>query len=310
MILTITMNPAIDRVYAVNNFHVNHLFRPDAITSTAGGKGLNVARVAKTMGSEVMVTGLLGGCTGKYISTQIDEMGIRNRFVQIAGTSRICINIVDLKSKTSTEILETGPVVKEDELHNFFNKFKSLIKYCDIITASGSLPSQVPDDFYRRLIEYSEKHDKKFILDTAGDYLYQGIKAKPYMVVPNQDEVKAYLNVDQVNFSDYILALKRLHSAGIALPIITLGSNGVLTIFDGAIFHYQANPIKVVSAVGSGDAFVAGCAVALSKDKSVHEVIKLGMACGMSNCNFLRTGIISKDQVSSYYQQIRVRKID
>lgn len=310
MILTITMNPAIDRVYGVNNFQVNSLYRPDSMTSTAGGKGLNVARVAKTLGSEVAATGLLGGITGQYISEQVDALGIKNHFVKIAGTSRICINIIDFTSNTSTEILETGPEVKEIELNIFFKKFKSLIKSCKIVTASGSLPRQVPDDFYRRLIEYAKKHGKKFILDTTGNYFCQGIKSKPYMVAPNQDEVKAYFNMERINLAECILAVKKLSREGIVLPVITLGSAGVLANYNDSIFHYQAKPIKTVSAVGSGDAFVAGCAVALSQEKSVKETIKLGMACGMSNCNFLKTGIISKEQVKSYYEQIKIHRVD
>ena len=124
MILAITMNPAIDKVYAIDDFEVNQVFRPKAMTATAGGKGLNVARVAHILGEAVMATGFLGGSTGQFIHRKIEEMGLINRFVSIQGETRICINIMDEKNTTSTEVLEPGPTVSQEECALFIEQYE------------------------------------------------------------------------------------------------------------------------------------------------------------------------------------------
>ena len=117
MILAINMNPAIDKVYAVDDFKVGEVFRPRDMTATAGGKGLNVARVACLLGEQVIATGLAGGSTGRFIEEEVKKQGIDSQFVPIQGESRICINIMDEKNVTSTEILEPGPTISEGGRH-------------------------------------------------------------------------------------------------------------------------------------------------------------------------------------------------
>ncbi|NLO82287.1 MAG: 1-phosphofructokinase family hexose kinase [Clostridiales bacterium] len=306
MILAIAMNPAIDKVYAVDDFTVNKIFRAKSMAATAGGKGLNVARVARTLGETVMVSGFVGGSAGQFINNQLRKIGIISEFVQVDGETRTCINILDEKNGTSTEVLEPGPIIAPDEYRNFLQRFEGLLDDCDVITASGSLPQGVPASSYRELISIARTKGKKFILDTSGEYLREGIKEGPFMVKPNQHELSQVMGYNISSRDDCIRALKQLKKAGVCLPVATLGDKGCVAALHDGIYHFYSPPIKVVSPVGSGDAFVAGCAVALSRGREPVDVIKLGMACGMANTQFFETGMVSNELVDRFLKSIQI----
>ena len=309
MSLAITMNPAIDKVYAIDDFEINKVFRPKAMTATAGGKGLNVARVAHILGEAVMVTGFLGGSTGQFIHKKIEEMGLINRFVSIQGETRICINIMDEKNTTSTEVLEPGPTVSQQEWDLFLEQYGKMLDSCDVVTASGSLPNGMPVDFYYRLIEIANKRGKKFILDTSGDYFKQGIGAKPYMIKPNKEEFEKAMGCHFSTLHDYGEALMNLKEQGIQLPVITLGKDGCIAALEDGIYRFFAPAIKVLNTVGSGDSFVAGCAVSLCRGKGLMEAIKMGMACGVANTQFFQTGMVSVQLVEKFFNMIEIEKL-
>ncbi len=308
MILAITMNPAIDKVYSIDNFTVNKIFRTKAMTATAGGKGLNVARVARILGERVVASGFIGGGNGQFINNQLKTDGIESRFVPIVGETRICINLLDDVNGTSTEVLEPGPTITPDECRIFLERFGEIVADCDVVTASGSLPRGVPVDFYRELIRIARSEGKKFILDTSGECLKEGIKEQPYMIKPNQHELSQALGIKSSSKEDYIRALNRFKEIGICFPVITLGEKGCVAALPDGIYYFYAPPIKVVNVVGSGDSFVAGCAVALSRGMEPVEVIKLGMACGMANTQFFKTGMVSHELVDKFLKTIEIEK--
>ena len=308
MILAVTMNPAIDKVYSIDNFAVNKIFRPKAMTATAGGKGLNVARVARILGEKVVAAGLIGGGTGEFINNQLQKDGIISKFVPINGETRICINILDEKNGTSTEVLEPGPAVTSDEYRIFLERFGKIIIDCDVVTASGSLPRGVPAGFYRELIRIAKSMGKMFLLDTSGEYLKEGIKEGPFMVKPNHHELSQVIGQDISSKEDCIKALNYLREAGVNFPVITFGEKVCTAALPDGMYHFYAPPVKVVNAVGSGDSFIAGCAVALSRGKEPVDVIRLGMACGMANTQFFKTGMVSRELVDRFLECIRMEK--
>jgi tagatose 6-phosphate kinase len=308
MILSVTMNPSQDKVYIVNDFSIQNVHRTNEYTATAGGKGLNVARVVKSLDKDIVATGLLGGLSGTFIDNSLKEYQIKNEFVKISGETRTCINIIDHKNTTTTEILEAGPEIKKSEIKRFINRYKKLVKKADIITLSGSLPRGLNNNFYFELIDHAKKLDKKVILDTSGQYLKEGIKGKPFMVKPNEDEIKELFGEKYKKPSDYTSALEKLKELGIKLPIITLGKNGAVGMIRDKYYHFKLPEIEVVNTVGSGDAFVAGCAVGLQKN-NIFDTIKLGMACGTANTLFIKTGKVTKQKVNQFRDKIEVVQI-
>lgn len=309
MILTITMNPAIDKVYSVNDFEINNVFRPDDMTATAGGKGLNVARTARLMGEKVAASGLIGGSNAAFIEREIKKNGIENMFCKIDGETRICINIMDQKNNTSTEILEPGPLISQKELDDFLITYEKALRECQIVSASGSLPGGVPADFYRKLIEIARDQNKKFILDTSGEYLKEGIKSAPYMIKPNEDEIAAITGEKVSSIKECKDALIMFKKTGIELPIITLGQDGSIALIEDDFYHFKPPVVEVKNSVGSGDSFVAGCLFATVKNMDLVSVLKTAMAFGVANTQFFKTGFVSKQLVDRYLEKIKVNEI-
>lgn len=309
MILTVTMNPSIDKVYSIKDYKTGGVFRPDALTATAGGKGINVARVANILGEKVMATGLIGGRNGSFIEDEVKKLGVESLFVHINKESRNCIAVMDKKNGTSTEILEPGPRISDEECRSFIEMYLKGIEKSEMIIASGSLPLGIPDDFYKTLIEHGKNRGRKFILDTSGKYFMKAISAQPYMIKPNEEEIENVLGRRLKSLEDKVQTLYDFKNMGIELPCITMGKNGAVALLDDGVYHFYSPPIKTVNTVGSGDSFVAGCAVALSRHMSKFDATLMGMACGMANTQFFKTGMVSLELVEKYIKTIEVEKI-
>ena len=304
MILTITANPAIDRVYFVDDFEIGEVHRPERMTYSAGGKGLNVARVSKFLGEDVICMGFTGGYNGKFIQNEVSKLGIINAFTEIRGETRVCVNI-SVKSGKSGEILEPGPEVFDDEISNFIIAFEENITKCDIISVSGSLPLGVPSDFYASLTEIAKKHNKKIIVDTSGDALLKVIEAKPFMIKPNKFELSKFLGRE----TDIKEALLLLNDKGIQFPLISLGKDGAAALIDGKFYKFSTPDIPVVNTVGSGDSTIAGICTAISRGEDYISAIKLGMACGTANTQFSQTGTVSRELAEKYYKEIKTEEM-
>lgn len=304
-ILTVTANPAIDRVYFVDDFIMGEVRRPLKTVFTAGGKGLNVSRVASLLGSEVITTGFVGGYTGDFIKSEINKIGIFESFTDIKGETRMCINITD-KTGASAEILEKGPVITHDEEKAFFDSFKVSIKDCDVITVSGSLPEGLTADFYTEIAKNAVKNNKKVIFDTSGKTLKDIIKSKPYMIKPNKDEFLQLTGIKNFKSEEALLALKEM---GVEIPLISLGKDGAVAMIEGKFYRFAVPSVKVVNTVGSGDSTVAGIATGISRGMSILDSIRLGMAAGISNTQFESTGMVSTKAVKEFYKTIAITEL-
>lgn len=309
MILTVTMNPALDKIYIIDNFEVDKIHRINNMEVNAAGKGVNVARVIKQTGTEVIATGIIGGTTGQYIKQEINQVEIINEFVKIKDNTRTNIKVVDNDKNTTTELLEAGPEVSSAEKNEFLNHFKNIVDDCEIIAGCGSLPPALPNDFYQKLIKIARGKNSKFILDTSGESLKKGIREKPYMIKPNREEVENLMGQKYKKPAELVEPLREFRELGIKLPVITLGADGCITLIEDQVYYFPALSLEAKNVVGSGDAFIAGCAVGLKNRQNIIEVIKLGMACAHANTQFYKTGMISKNLVDKYYDLIKPEKI-
>lgn len=309
MILAVTMNPAIDKIYFVKSFNIDKVHRPDEMIASAGGKGLNVARVAKLVGENVAASGYLGGGNGKFISGKVEELGLVDRFVQIEDETRICINVTDVANQTCTEVLEAGPTITPSQEQLFLDSFAEMIKDVDIITLSGSLPKGLAPDFYAKLITIAKIQDKHVLLDTSGAAFMEGVKAKPFLIKPNDDEIKAVYDGPVETLDDLVEAIKYFKQDGIELPIISLGKDGSLAGLSDGIYKVTFPKIDIVNTVGSGDSFIAGCAVGLSRQMKETDMLKFATACGSANTQYSQTGFVEQAKVDEYFDKASVNKI-
>ncbi|WP_432663914.1 1-phosphofructokinase [Wukongibacter baidiensis] len=310
MITTVTLNPAIDRSYIINNFKADNKYRVDDVTVTVGGKGINVAKTAAILGQRINATGFLGGLSGEYIKRELIKLGISTSFVNIAGESRNFTAIIDPINNTETTVNENGPFVTKVELTRFIKEYIKILKYSKIIIASGSVPKGVPKTIYRDMVKIAKDNNVIPIIDASGKYLEEAIKAKPYMIKPNIDELRDLVGYDLKNEFEIVHESRYICKQGVDIVVISLGSEGAIFATKDRVFKAKAPTINSVNTVGSGDALVAGFAIAITENYSLEEAIKYGVACGTANALEKEIGYVDKDNVSRLYNETKLLRVE
>lgn len=299
-VLTITLNAAIDKTYVVNNFTLDRVHRPQEMKSVAGGKGINVARVCKTLGKPSLASGFVGGHNGRFIENHLRMEGIPFDFVRVKGESRLCIAIVDLRNKTQTEVNEWGPPVDESDARRLERKVKKLLPNASFLVFCGSAPPGTPPDIFARLTHLAKKMDVPTILDSSGELLRLGLEAHPFMVKPNIRELE-YLVEGDMNDIDDVKEAMRTISSKADLVVVTMGKEGAI-FYDGERFLYTPGiDVPFVSAVGSGDSFLAGFICGLLDKRPIDECLKLANACGAANVIVVGAGMARKEDIDRLY---------
>ncbi|WP_000603953.1 hexose kinase [Bacillus paramobilis] len=311
MILSVTMNPSVDISYPIHELKLDVVNRVEAVRKTAGGKGLNVARVIAQMEAGVLATGVLGGTIGEYIIQELNKVNIPNDFLKIKKESSNCIAI--LHEGMQTEILESGPTLSKEEGVSFLEKFELQLTAASLVTISGSLPKGLPTNYYYQMLEICHKHGIRVIMDSSGESLKQAMlqKEKPFAIKPNKAELSQLLGI---NMDAGIINLKQVLNhelfTGIEWIIVSMGSEGAFVKHGEDYYRVTIPKIEVVNPVGSGDATVAGLAVALHQSQTVEIVLKTAMTTGMLNTMEAGTGYINVNKFKHYFDLVKVEKID
>lgn len=308
--MTITLNPSVDISYKLpGEFSIDAVNRVADVSKTAGGKGLNVARVLQQLGEDVAATGFLGGSLGDFISREIAKLGIHDYFVGIEGDTRNCIAVIH--EGQQTEVLEGGPSIAGDEADLFLNRLAKKMKQAEIITISGSLPKGLPDNYYNKIVDIAHQLDTPVLLDTKGELLVHALqnKSKPYLIKPNQDEIADLLGRKLPHVSDVVEALKSELFADVPWVVVTLGADGAIVKHDHHIYQAKAPKINAVNPVGSGDSVIAGFAAGLSRGLADEALIKYGLTMGVLNAMEEKTGHIDPSQVEWCVGQMGVEEI-
>src|SRR2546423_6037306 len=282
MIITVTLNAAIDKTLAVPNFRLGRRHRAVEQTAMAGGKGVNVARALKSLGQPVIATGVAGGPNGTRIIEQLTEEAILNDFVRIREESRMSTAVVDPTSGEQTEINERGPLVTEAELELFVDKLLYLAKGAGMCVFSGSLPRGVEADVYARLIAELRKLGVTTVLDSEGDAMLLGTRAEPSVVSPNELEAEELVGHEFAADQDRLTGLEEVTNLGPREAIMTLGSGciGLIGEPDPQLYRVTLDPLEPVSAVGSGDAFLPGYVAARYSGRSPDDCLRFAVAAG------------------------------
>lgn len=311
-ILTLTLNPSVDISYPLNHLELDTVNRVSTTRKTAGGKGLNVARVIAQLGQKVAGSGFLGGDLGNFIAKKLSGDNIENWFMQISGETRNCIAILHDDGK-QTEILESGPEITATEADDFLDHLEKYLDQIDLMTISGSLPKSLPTDFYSQLIELADRHGVQTLLDSSGEPLLKSLTSlrRPYLIKPNQDEIAqiAGQKIDDLDQLKKILLENPLLSS-IPWVVVSLGKDGAMAKAGMDLFYAKIPRINAVNPVGSGDSTVAGLAYALNRKADVEDVLKTAMTTGILNTLNAKTGCIDASLFENYYSQIVIKKIN
>jgi 1-phosphofructokinase family hexose kinase len=286
MIVTVTLNAAIDRTLTVPNFQRGQRHRASAGVTLAGGKGINVARALKALGVPVVATGLVGGTTGSRIVGELTHEAILNDFVHIEGESRTSTAVVDPTGGTYTEINEWGPAVRPGELEILLEKLRYLTQDAEFVVFAGSLPRDVGDDFYAEAARELARRHIPTVLDTEGEPLRLGVEAEPFLVSPNQVEAEALVGQEFHDEEDFRLALDGIAEMGARNVLITT-EEGALALLredrEARRFRANAPHVDAVSAVGAGDVLLAGFLAARHAGRSNEESLRAAVAAGAAS---------------------------
>ena len=309
MILTVTLNAAIDKRYVVENFQVGEVNRVKECAYVPGGKGLNVSKPASIYGAEVVATGFVGGHAGNYIEDALKPFGIKSAFYHVDAESRSCINIWDEVNHVQTEFLEPGFTLTEEDFAGFEAKFRELVKEADVVSMSGSVPKGLDGTAYQRLVKIVKEAGKKVILDTSGKLLEMGIEACPTMIKPNIDEIRMLTGKNCDNFEDMITAAKAVHEKGVEIVAVSLGGDGSFVVCDEGIFRARVPKIDAVNTVGCGDSMIAGFALGLSEGLPMEEILRKASAISAASAMREETGFFVKEDMEKLLPQIEIQRL-
>jgi len=315
MIITVTLNTAIDKTLAVPNFRLGRRHRTVEQTEMPGGKGVNVARVLKTLGAPVIATGLAGGATGTRIVEQLTQLSVLSDFVRIGEESRTNTAVIVPTTGEQTEINERGPRVSENEIELFTDKLLYLAQGASVCVFAGSLPRDVDIDVYARLIRELRRLEVLTIVDTDGDPLRRAVRAEPDIISPNVLEAEELVGHEFNDDEDRIIAVREMVGLGAREAIMTM-PDGCFAYMQGVepsgacLYRVQvpAGAVEPRASVGSGDAFLAGFVAARYSGKSTEDCLRYGVACGAESTQHLGAGLVDQDRVERLLGEIEVQR--
>ena len=313
MIVTVTLNAALDRTLTVPNFQRGQRHRASGGLTLAGGKGINVARALERLDAPVVATGLAGGLTGTRIVEELTGEAILNDFVRIADESRTSTAVVDPTSSSYTEINEWGPHVEPEELEMLREKLRYLATAADVVIFAGSLPRGVEDDFYGDLIRELNKRSMKTVLDAEGEPLRMGTAAEPFLVSPNQREAESLVGQEFHEDQDFIQALD---------DIVELGARNVLITQESGCFallreerevkrlRAAAPEVDPVSTVGSGDVLLSAFLAARDEGKPLDEALRAAVGAGAASTLEVGAGRFDPREASRLAGRVEVTELE
>jgi 1-phosphofructokinase len=284
MIVTVTLNPAIDKTVEVDHFSVNHVNRIISSRLDVGGKGINVSKVIASIGGDSRAIGALAGKAGEYIQQYLNAAGIENDFVFVDGETRTNLKVVDPVEHTNTDINEPGPDISSEALAKVGEKILTALNKDSVAVFSGSVPGNVSKDIYKKWIGLAKEKGAKTILDADGELLAQGIQAGPYLVKPNIHELERLLGrtirgVEEAAVCAGVL----MQRYQVEMMVISLGEQGALVLHQNQRLWARGIKVNVKSTVGAGDSMVAALAYALDKQYSLEKAVTLAVAAGTAN---------------------------
>mgnify|MGYP006272127297 CR=1 FL=1 len=287
MIVTVTLNAAIDRTLTVPNFRGGHRHRASGGLTLAGGKGRIVARALKTLGVPVVATGLAGGRTGERIIEELANEAILNDFARIHDESRTSTAVVDPTNGTHTEIYEWGPQVRPEELDTLREKLLYLCKGAEMVVLSGSLPRAVDDGFYGELIRELGRRGLRVALDVEGEPLAQGIEAEPALVSISQIAAEAVAGQEFHDEQDFVAGLETLAELGARNSLVTYDLGIFARVREekrDRVFHVVPPELEVVSALAAGDVMLgAFIAARIVEERPLEDALREAAAAAWAS---------------------------
>ena len=310
MIVTVTLNPCLDRTLTVPRLAVDEVIRATDARLDWGGKGFNVSRALQALGGESLALGLVGGAAGELVARGLVGLGIPADLVPIAGETRTNTAITEAGSGRYVKVNEPGPAVQPEELAAFLERVRAQLHPGDLWILSGSLPPGLRDDVYARLVELVQAAGARALLDTSGEPLRLGCAARPYLVKPNAVEAAEVTGRPVRSAADALAAARTLLGQGIEVVALSLGAEGLLLASGRQGVHARPPRVQARTPVGAGDALLAGLAWALAGGLPLAEMARWGLASGTATARREGVGAGTRAEVEALYEQVDINLVE
>jgi 1-phosphofructokinase family hexose kinase len=308
-ILTLTVNPALDRIVSVDRLVFEDRGYIESTTEAAGGRGINAARVLTRFGADVVAITTSGRDVGRKFEEQLQHDKFAKEIVKIRSNIRINLTISD-RQGLSVKLNELGPHLTKSEQERIVKAVEHLLPSAGWLMLCGSLPPGVDNRLYTKLIHLAAKHKVETLLDTDGDPLLYGLEAGPTIVKPNQSEAERLLNTALITRTQLIDAVQRIKALGPKSVVLSLGSRGLIaaTSTEG-ILEVNPPPVHALCPIGAGDAMAAVIVWALSRGESFSDALRWGVAAGTASSKLPGITLANLEQTKEIYPQTQVKRI-
>lgn len=310
MIVTVTLNPAIDEGYIVEDFSPGGWFRTEASQKSPGGKGINVSLLLDQLGYESAAMGFLAGFSGDYIRDNLRRRRITTNFVHVPGDTRSNVQIIDKLGMMETGISEEGPFIPPDALNRFMSNYKRMLSRASTVVLGGSIPPGVPQDVYRTLITMAKDLGIPTFVDAAGPAFMAAVDAAPSFAKVDHRFMSKLSGKSLFSLDSLMEAVSEIHDHGAGWAVSSYHIYGDLFFTPEGIFlATMADRKDIVSMFSAGDALVAGLVVANKEGMDVEETIRFSMACAMEDTSHLEKGVGSREGVERYMDRVDIEKL-
>ena len=308
MIYTVTLNPALDKTVEIPGMALDTVNRITSMRTDPGGKGINVSKVIAKLGGESCAVGILGGESGRTLLAALEREGLRTHFRFVEGQTRTNLKIIDRALHTNTDINEPGLTVSPADLDALLRDLLGMVHEGDIVVLAGSLPQGAPQDSYRVWTAACREKGARVCLDADGVLLAEGLKAAPYLIKPNEDELSRLVGHRLTDTDELIAEGRRLLKGGVTRVVISLGERGALYLRGNEVLYAEGLSVPVGSTVGAGDSVVAALAYADSLGMSDEDAVRLSTATGAANVMCSGTQPAEREAVEKLLP-VKIRRI-
>lgn len=309
-IITLTLNPSLDKTFNLDNFRKGKVNRADGYRIDAGGKGINVSRALSNFNTENTALGIIGGESGALLEKLLIKENVECDFLKVDGQTRTNYKIFDAASGDTTDINEPGIRMNPAQHDAFFEKYRTHLKNAGFAVLAGSIPPDTEPDIYKTLIEEAKKYGVKVILDAEGEKLGEGIKAQPFAIKPNIHEFEDLCGKSMKSQADILNGIREIQKSGIELVVVSMGGDGAIFMQGNIAYRTIAPKVARKSTVGCGDSVVAGLVYSLANGFDLKKTAMFSAACGSVTATKDGTNMCTLDEVNAFCNNIPIDRIE
>lgn len=309
MIITLTANPALDQTIVVDRLEIGDVNRFHESYLDPAGKGINVSRMVHRLGWPTIAFGFLAGEIGALAEKALNDEGVQHHFVPVPGQTRININIVDRERDSVTSLYGPGPAVDAEDLEALDGLLRFWLQAGRVLVLAGSLPIGVRADLYADYIRAAREKGLKTVLDADGEPFRLGLAERPSLIKPNMEEAERLLGRSLPDLAAVVQGARDLVQRGIETVVISMGAAGAVCAQQDRVWRALPPAVEKRSTVGSGDSLVAGLALALARDQSIVEGLRLGTAAGAATAMTTGTSLGTAAEVAALAPQVVIEEL-